>query len=162
MLVRIAAAADVVAIRALMSEVDELHRDALPWLLKKAAGPEPPDGIEEFVRQPDHVALVAEVSGGALAGALLVRMREPKPLSIVRPARIAELDALAVGRAFQRRGIGTALVRAALDWAREHGATRSELGVYEFNEPARAFWASVGFQTLSRRMVVKLGGGEAT
>ena len=32
--------------------------------------------------------------------------------------------------------------------------TRTELGVYEFNEPARRFWATTGFETLSRRLVV--------
>ena len=45
------------------------------------------------------------------------------------------------------------LVEAALAWARLAGATRTELGVYDFNEGARAFWASLGFQVLSYRMV---------
>jgi hypothetical protein len=31
-------------------------------------------------------------------------------------------------------------------------ATRTELGVYEFNEEARIFWESMGFATLFRRM----------
>jgi GNAT superfamily N-acetyltransferase len=51
------------------------------------------------------------------------------------------------------RTCGVRLVQAALQWATDNGATRTELGVYEFNEAARAFWASLGFETLSRRLV---------
>jgi GNAT superfamily N-acetyltransferase len=73
---------------------------------------------------------------------------------IVQPAVVAEIDALVVSPSGRRQGVGSRLVRAALQWAADHGATRTELGVYEFNEAARAFWASVGFETLSRRLVV--------
>ena len=52
--------------------------------------------------------------------------------------------------------VGKRLVQVAIQWARDVGATRTELGVYEFNESARAFWESVGFETLSRRLVVQL------
>ena len=44
--------------------------------------------------------------------------------------------------------------KRSLRWADESGATRTERGVYEFNESARAFWHSVGFQTLSLRLVL--------
>jgi GNAT superfamily N-acetyltransferase len=151
-LVRRGALADLAAIRGLMAEVDEFHREALPWLFRRAEGAADDDELADFVSKPEHAAFVAEPPSGGLAGALLVLIRSPRALSIVRRARIAEIDALAVTRAFQRQGVGTALVRAALAWAREQGATRSELGVYEFNERARSFWASVGFETLSRRM----------
>ena len=70
----------------------------------------------------------------------------------MKPAVVAELDSLAVSQRFRRQRIGTRLVEAALDWAKAAGASRTELNVYEFNEPARAFWASFGFETLWRRL----------
>jgi ribosomal protein S18 acetylase RimI-like enzyme len=81
-------------------------------------------------------------------------LRQPARASIVTPTVVAEIDALVVNGAFRRQHIGTRLVQAALNWASVSGATRTELGVYEFNELARAFWASAGFQTLSRRLVL--------
>jgi GNAT superfamily N-acetyltransferase len=142
------------AIGALLDEVDTFHRDALPWLFREAESPQQDDGYEDFVSKPDHAAFVVDSPGGGISGVLLALIREPRKIPIVRPTRILELDALVVARAFHRQGVGTALVRAALAWGREQGATRSELGVYEFNERARAFWESLGFATLSRRMVV--------
>jgi GNAT superfamily N-acetyltransferase len=91
---------------------------------------------------------------GSLSGALYMFLRQTGRVPIVKPAIVAEIDSLVVGRAFRRRHVGTRLVQAAVDWANGCGATRTELGVYEFNEPARSFWASVGFQTLSRRLVL--------
>jgi len=156
-IVRLAAPAELEAIRALLDEVDVFHRGALPWLFREPTEPARDETLQDFVSKPDHAAFVAEAPGGGLSGVLLALIREAKRVPIVRPARICELDALGVARAFQRQGVGTALVRAGLAWGREQGATRSELGVYEFNERARAFWASVGFETLSRRMVVHFG-----
>lgn len=157
MLVRRGVESDLGNVRGLLAELDELHRNALSWLFRKPDGAPEDESLAEFFGTEDHAAFVAEAPGGELAGVLLALIREPKKIPIVRPARIAELDALVVGRAYHRQGVGTALVRAALAWGREQGATRSELGVYEFNERARAFWESVGFETLSRRMVTKLG-----
>jgi GNAT superfamily N-acetyltransferase len=158
-IVRRATEADVGGIRALTAEVDELHREALPWLFRKTKEPRVEEPLTEFFSDPEHAAFVAEAPGGGLAGVLLMLIRSPKPNPIVRATRIAELDALVVGRAFHRQGVGTALFRAGLAWGCERDATRAELGVYEFNEPARAFWASVGFETLSRRMMTKVADG---
>ena len=41
---------------------------------------------------------------------------------------------------------------AAHQWARARGLTRVELNVYEFNEGARAFYAALGYETLSRKL----------
>jgi GNAT superfamily N-acetyltransferase len=157
-IVRLGVPAELGAIRAVLDEVDAFHRAALPWLFCESKEPARDDALSDFVSKPDHAAFVTEAPGGGLSGVLLVLIREPKRVPIVRPTRICELDALGVAPGFQRKGIGTALVRAGLAWGREQGATRSELGVYEFNERARAFWASVGFETLSRRMVMHFEG----
>jgi ribosomal protein S18 acetylase RimI-like enzyme len=41
-------------------------------------------------------------------------------------------------------------------WARAQGAVEVELTVYEFNEPAIAFYTSLGYETSSRRMSKRL------
>ena len=151
--IRRAVAADLPTIVALLEEVDELHREALPWLLRKVDEPRSQEFLEPFTSKSDHIALVASIGDGPLTGVLLALVREVSRVPIVRPSSVAEIDTLVVGRAFRRQGVGKRLVQAAIQWARDGGATRTELGVYEFNESARAFWESVGFETLSRRLV---------
>jgi len=151
--IRHAVAADLDAIAALLEEVDELHRTALPWLFRRLDGAEQTAFRDAFVSKSDHAAFLAVAPDGTFAGVLFAFVRPPPRAPIVQPAVVAELDALAVRTAFRRRGIGKQLVQAALAWANLAGASRIELGVFDFNEPARAFWASLGFQVLSYRMV---------
>jgi diamine N-acetyltransferase len=153
-IIRRAVMADLEAVGALLEDGDDLHRSALPWLLRRVDGPPLTDFLEAYVSKHDHAMFLAVAPGGSLAGVLYMFLRQPSRAPIVKPTVVAEIDALVVNGAFRRQHIGTRLVEAALDWARVSEATRTELGVYEFNETARAFWASIGFQTLSRRLVL--------
>ena len=137
---------------ALLSKVDELHREALPWLLQETD--EPDDFLQGFVSEPDHVALLAIAPAESLAGILLAFIRESTRNPILRPARIAEIETLVVAPPFRRNGVGSTLVRAAFQWADDSRATRTELGVYDFNDAAVRFWLANGFQPLSRRLVL--------
>lgn len=152
--IRRAVSADLGAVIALLGEVDDLHRSALPWLFRQVDGPPLTDFLEPYVSKDDRAMFLAVAPGGSLAGVLYMFFRQPARAPIVKPTLVAEIDTLAVNSAFRRQHIGTRLVDAALNWASVSGATRTELGVYEFNEPARAFWSSVGFHTLSRRLVL--------
>ena len=152
--IRRAVIADLEAVGALLQDLDDLHRGALPWLLRRVDGPPLTDFLEAYVSKDDHAMFLAVAPEGSLAGVLYMLLRETARASIVAPTVVAEIDALVVNGAFRRQHIGTRLVQAALNWASVSGATRTELGVYEFNERARAFWASIGFQTLSRRLVL--------
>lgn len=151
--IRRAGLADLGAVIELLADTDALHRDALPWLFQRTEGTHWKEFLEPFVTQPDRVMFLAVAADGALAGVTYMLLRPPARAPIVKPAVVAELDSLAVNAAFRRQHIGTRLVEAALAWAKAAGATRTELSVYEFNEPARAFWASFGFETVSRRLV---------
>jgi ribosomal protein S18 acetylase RimI-like enzyme len=94
------------------------------------------DGLAEWIEEGLARArlrqgirhLVAELEG-QVAGYILVRIEpdtDPDRRQIVREVgeRRAVIDALGTAEAFQRRGVATALVEAAENWAREQGATR--------------------------------------
>ena len=151
--IRRAVLADLQALVELLADADTLHRNALPWLFQPTDTAYRAAFLEPFIANTDRVMLVAVDADGALAGALYMLIRPPARAPVVKPAVVAELDGLAVRSAFRRQRIGTRLVEAGLAWAKAAGATRTELNVYEFNEPARAFWASFGFETVSRRLV---------
>lgn len=63
----------------------------------------------------------------------------------------AELLTIAVDPAAQGRGVGTALLRAAMSRARLCGARTMWLDVAEDNAPARALYARAGFAETGRR-----------
>ena len=151
--IRRAVVADLDALGALLEEVDELHRHALPWLYRRAADHEQTAFRDAFLSRSDHATFLAVAPDGSFAGVLYAFLRPPPRAPIVQPAVVLELDALAVKACFRRQGIGKQLVDAALAWASLAGATRTELGVFDFNQPARAFWSALGFQVLSYRMV---------
>jgi RimJ/RimL family protein N-acetyltransferase len=94
--------------------------------------------IRALRRHPDAVLLVAETEG-VLAGRLSIS-RDPHPSS----AHVADLG-LMVDTAFRRRGIGTALLTAAEEWARSTGVTKLELHVFPHNAPAIALYDKHGY-----------------
>ena len=94
--------------------------------------------IRALRRHPDAVLLVAETEG-ALAGRLSIA-RDPHPSS----AHVADLG-LMVDAAFRRRGIGTALLGAAEEWASSTGVTKLELHVFPHNAPAIALYDKHGY-----------------
>jgi len=63
---------------------------------------------------------------------------------------------LIVRPGLRRKGIATALVGKAMEWARENGATEAQANVYDFNRPAAAFFSSLGLAPLSHRLFRRL------
>jgi ribosomal protein S18 acetylase RimI-like enzyme len=85
-------------------------------------------------------ALVAEVDG-EVAG--YVSLGHPTRLESNR--HVLSVHGLAVAPAFQGRGFGRALVRAAVEEARARGARRLTLRVLATNPGARALYEACGF-----------------
>src|SRR5688572_5132703 len=134
----------------LLEQLDELHLLKLPWMLKKPDGCGSREVLESFIGSPDKAAFVAGKT--AVVGVILAYVRTLPAVPVLRPARIAEIESLFVHPEHRRQGFGAALVNAAIDWSRNLGASRVELGFYEFNEAAHGFWQSLGFEPLSRRV----------
>jgi ribosomal protein S18 acetylase RimI-like enzyme len=64
----------------------------------------------------------------------------------------AEITEIYVRPQFRRRGIGRALVEAALDYGRRRGCREFHLLVDPSNEAGQAFYADLGFQVDSWEM----------
>jgi dTDP-4-amino-4,6-dideoxygalactose transaminase len=67
------------------------------------------------------------------------------------PAAVAVIGLLAVSPKFQRQGVGRTLMQAAFRWSRERRARAIEVGTQEENEGAMRFYASQGFEQVSRK-----------
>jgi ribosomal protein S18 acetylase RimI-like enzyme len=127
-MIRPAADADERALRAL---------DLATWSTLATPTPPPPPE-REF--ELDGV-LVAELADG-IAG--YVKLGPALPLESAR--HVLEIKGLAVSPAHSRRGVGRALMEAAIREARAAGARKLTLRVLAHNAPARALYARCGFE----------------
>lgn len=95
---------------------------------------------EDFIRSvlPPSLYLVAEYRGALVGWLTLFQHRA----EFCR--HVAELG-IGVQRAFRGRGIGTALVEMAQDWARQVGFEKITLGVRASNAVARRLYEKHGF-----------------
>lgn len=59
---------------------------------------------------------------------------------------------MAVAREWRGRGVGAALMTAAIDWARERGLHKLSLGVWPHNAAAIALYRKYGFVEEGRRV----------
>ncbi|MCX4739609.1 GNAT family N-acetyltransferase [Streptomyces antibioticus] len=116
--------------------------DRVTWSPLHAVTPEPQPPYADFfdARHPPEEYLVAE-SGGRVVG--YVRLGRPTPLDC--NAHVRQIQGLAVADEARGRGVGRALVRAAVEETRRRGARRITLRVLGHNAPARRLYESEGF-----------------
>ncbi len=86
------------------------------------------------LEDPDHGVFVAD-AGGEVVGHLGITLQ---------PYGVADLGML-VAAPWRGRGVGSALLRTAVDWAREAGAHKVALQVWPHNEAALALYRKFGF-----------------
>lgn len=126
--VRAARPADLRVIRALDHEI---------WDPSHSPGPRPNgDGTVS----DDGTLLVAELGGDVVGYVSLV---PPTPLP--SNAHVTMIDGLAVHPEVRGRGVGEALVTAAVEHARHEGRRRIRLRVLGTNAPARRLYERLGF-----------------
>ncbi|MFD9432833.1 GNAT family N-acetyltransferase [Streptomyces sp. NPDC060002] len=116
--------------------------DRLTWSPLHAVMPEPEPPYAPFFdeRHVPEDYLVAELDGRVIG-----YVRLALPTSLACNAHVRQIQGLAVLDEGRGRGVGRALIRAALEEARRQGARRITLRVLGPNTPARGLYESEGF-----------------
>ncbi|HJQ74588.1 MAG TPA: GNAT family protein [Gaiellaceae bacterium] len=110
--------------------------------------------LKALRRYPHAAVFVAEREDGTLVGRLSVG-RDPHPAS----THVADVG-LMVAHDARRQGVGTALMEAAVEWAREAGVHKLELHVFPWNDGALALYEAFGFEREGYRKRHYRRGGE--
>ena len=105
-------------------------------------GTEPPVDIEARAASWTLDGTIAAVASGEVIGSIHVE-----------PSRhgYGELG-MAIVREWRGRGVGSALMEAAIDWSRERGLHKLALGVFPHNAAGVALYRKFGFVEEGRRV----------
>jgi len=96
--------------------------------------------LKALRRYPHAAVFVAEREDGTIVGRLSIgRDRHPASTHVADVGLMVASDA-------RRQGVGTAMLRAAIGWAREAGVRKIELHVFPWNEAAIKLYEAFGFE----------------
>jgi ribosomal protein S18 acetylase RimI-like enzyme len=141
---------------ALWRQVDRLHAEIRPDFF--TCGEDPARSklyLDRIVDDADQELLVAE-GPQALRGLIHLQLYETPRSTVFADRRRAHVEDLVVDAAWRRQGIGTALLRAGEDWARQQRADQLVLTVWSGNEPGLAFYDDRGYHPVSRVLAKEL------
>ncbi len=154
--IRRATHADTVALARLNATIQALHADALPTFFKQPTEfTFPPARFAELLDKPDTVIFLAEVDG-APAGYLYADTTPAMETSSTYALERVWIHHIGVEPEFQRHGVGTALIDAAWELARDLGIGTLALSTWSFNDRAITFFERQGFETYNYRMWMKV------
>jgi len=94
------------------------------------------DGIEKYLRRNPHTSFVA-IEGGVIVGVIMAG----------HDGRRGFIHHTAVRGSEQGKGLGSALLDAAMDALEEEGINKVAMVVFDRNEQGNAFWERRGFTT---------------
>ena len=134
LLIRPAAAGDLEKVLALYAQPEFDAGDVLPLETAKRLW-------QRFADYPDYTLYVAERAGDIVGSFALLVMHNLGHLG----APSAIVEDVVVAPAFQRHGIGKAMMQFALDRCREKGCYKLMLSSNANREDAHAFYESLGF-----------------
>ena len=96
---------------------------------------------------------VADIDG-EVRGFVTAEQWAPPPIFDDKPG--VYVNELYVNKAYRRKGIGTQLVGAVQDWAKEIGVHQVRAGVLVRNEEGAEFWRKMGGEALSQTFAISM------
>ncbi len=145
MTVRRAVGGDAHALAALNRFVHEKHLARRPDYFKPVREDEAAAWFRERLEERTTAAWIAEAEGRPV-GYVLTFFHERGENAFRRPRRWCEIDQIAVDPVWRRRGVGRALMAAALAEAGSRGMQNIELFSWAFNTDAHAMFQRLGFE----------------
>ena len=153
---RAAVDGELEALGRLWHEADALHAQLSPGFFRHPEAGRGRQRAEEALRdaaESEHETILVAVDGkSAVAGACHIQIYDTPVGHTMVPQRRGHIETLLVARAQRRRGIGRALMSAATEWARGHGAHQLLLTVWAGNADAERFYAALGYRTISQEL----------
>lgn len=140
----------------LFTEVDEIHRIALPEIFKKPDGSARTKEYFQDLLKDKNVLINVVEEESQLVGFIHAYIKGSPNIPIMVSRKYGVIENLAVTKKFQGQGIGRKLMESAHEWFKDFEIKSIELNVWEFNQKAIGFYEKLGYQALSRKMGKKI------
>ena len=150
--VRLAGVDDLDALANLNDQVQLLHFTAEPWEYKEPNHDAALAHFETVFGEGKLIVLLAECDGAAL-GYLMAEEVRRADNARKHGTSFLYVHHVAANEIFRRRGVGTALINRAIDFANERGLTDLRLNTGTFNAQAQEFFRMQGFDNFEIRML---------
>lgn len=136
---------DYPAVSRMMEALHRLHVENRPDLFTQTMCGNFQETYDEMIQDDTCIPLLAEENGLPL-GFCVLYLQEPRGTML---QKMAHMDDLFVAETARRKGVAKQLYREAQARARAAGAVYMTLKVWAFNEPAIAFYRSMGMKVRS-------------
>ena len=133
--------ADYAAVLALYTELDRIHYEARPDYFGQRACAYPRDAYDECLADADTLMLGA-FQGNQLLGTVRATLWDKS--GMIEGIKTVCLDNIFVLPEARCKGIGKALFLEVEAWARQKGAVRLDLHVWDFNKDALNLYRCMG------------------
>lgn len=156
--IRQAKEGDIPTICEILVGTDLLHATHLPDLYQPTENPSwRIPMLNDFLRQKEAVLLVALNDHEEIVGTLYgQRLKQQAFLPHQVPRDYAFVEFVTVPAKLRQQGIGSSLVEAFKNWAKDQGLKRMELCVFNFNQASLKFFKKMGFQPFSTRFLAEI------
>ncbi|NDJ52400.1 MAG: GNAT family N-acetyltransferase [Chloroflexi bacterium] len=143
---------DATSIMRLYDDIDQLHTREMPHIFRETNGStRSASWLRVNLEHPNYLMLVAEQTG-TIVGMVEGHFHRVPSSPMYHQRALVMVDTLVVSAAHQRQGIGRLLMEELESWARRSGARDVQLMVWDFNEAAKQFYASLGYHPMYQRL----------
>lgn len=152
-----ASAKDIEEIQRLYQQLDQYHVDIYPRLLHAQDAPRPEAYFQVWIDREYADFLLAKANG-KVVGFLSVQKQVHPRSGVFKHHEYAMVDGFFVEAGYQGQGIGSKLMDAAVEWAKDRGVTNIQTSVWHDNASAQEFYKGRGFTPLTTRLELDLQG----
>ncbi len=145
---------DIEALVDLVGEFFDDDAESFPTIYASESREERFNYIRSVLAEPVSHLDVALVDG-RIVGLCAFDEARTKRLGFARDNHIT-VHLISVTKDHRRQGIAKRLLNSAHDWAKANGFAAVRLNVWEHNAGAQSFYATFGYQTITRRLAVDL------
>lgn len=164
LVLRIAGVQDIKFLAGLYAEFHNFHARYIPdRLICVQEKPDVREGndlyrrLKKIIQNKNSAIILAETDQGPIGFAeIYILQDEPSPHTVAY--QYGFLQSLAVINGHRRQGIGTRLVNAIEQWAKEKDAHEVRLELWEFEEGPLPFYELMDYRTLKRTMIHQIDG----
>ena len=146
--VRHATNEDIPAILNLLVQVDMVHHNGRPDIFKGPTTKYNADQLKQIIATRDTPVFVCVNDSGTVMGHAFCIYKQELNDNVLTDIKTLYIDDICVDENYRRQGVGEALYKHVLQFAKENGFYNITLNVWNCNPGAMKFYESMGLKPL--------------